>query len=305
MNNLFQSLGNLDPAVWARIISSLGLLLILSAVRWGGLRVIRAQIEEQESRYRWGKALTYVVTIAALFLLIWIWFSGFSQVGAFLGLLTAALAIALRELVTNLAGWIFIIWRRPFRIGDRIEIDGHRGDVVDIRLFQFSLLEIGNWVGGDQWTGRIIHIPNGKVFGDPVANYASEFPFVWHELPVMITFESNWQHAKQLLEAIVAKHGVAAKDAHQFRTDIPRYAIDRLAGDPVVITSVADSGVVLTMRFLVNPRQRRSVSERVWEETLTAFGEREDIDLAYPTTRIYSNPVEGKPGARADLPPRT
>lgn len=99
-----------------------------------------------------------------------LWFVGLQSLSTFLGLLTAALAIALQDPIVNLAGWLFLIWRRPFRVGDRIQIGDIRGDVIDMRIFQFSLLEIGNWVNADQSTGRVIHVPNGKVFREPQAS---------------------------------------------------------------------------------------------------------------------------------------
>src|SRR3989442_7605528 len=87
-----------------------------------------------------------------------------------------------RSLV-NLAGWVFIIWRSPFALGDRIQIGQHAGDVIDVRLFQFTLNEIGNWVQADQSTGRIIHIPNGKVLTEVIANYSEGVQYIWHEIP--------------------------------------------------------------------------------------------------------------------------
>src|SRR3989441_12617332 len=110
----------------------------------------------------------------------------------------SGLAIALKDPVTNLAGWIFIVWRRPFEVSDRVEIGGHKGDVIDIRLLQFTLNEIGNWVNADQSSGRIIHIPNGKVFTEPVANYDKGFKYIWNEVPVLVTFESDWRQAKAI-----------------------------------------------------------------------------------------------------------
>ena len=95
---------------------------------------------------------------------------GLRSLGTFLGLLSAGLAIALKDVVASMAGWIFILWRRPFQLGDRIQIGDRAGDVVDLRLFQFTLLEIGNWVDADQSTGRSIHVPNGAVFTEPLFN---------------------------------------------------------------------------------------------------------------------------------------
>ncbi len=104
-----------------------------------------------------------------------------------MGLFTAGLAIALKDPLTNLAGWLFIVFRKPFIVGDRIQIGPHAGDVVDIRPFQFTILEIRNWVDADQSTGRMIHLPNAKVFVEAQANYSLGFNYIWNEIVVRLT----------------------------------------------------------------------------------------------------------------------
>ena len=128
------------------------------------------------------KTLNYILGFIFFVATLVIWFGGLTGWSAYLGLVSAGLAIALQDPLVNLAGWIFISVRKPFVVGDRIEIGGHRGDVIDLRLFQFSLIEIGNWVDADQSTGRIIHIPNGWVFKQTTANYTAGFKFIWDEI---------------------------------------------------------------------------------------------------------------------------
>ncbi|MFZ0483677.1 MAG: mechanosensitive ion channel domain-containing protein [Desulfobacterales bacterium] len=98
--------------------------------------------------------------------------------------------------------WFFIMSRKPFKVGDRIEIDQITGDVIDIRIFQFSVVEVGNWIDADQSTGRIVQVPNSKVLREALANYQIGFEYIWHEIPVLITFESDWKKAKGLLQKI-------------------------------------------------------------------------------------------------------
>ncbi len=301
MEQLLRNLGTLDAALRDRLTNTAIVVVVLLLVRWGVVRLALARVSEPEHRYRWRKTATYATAVLLVLLVGRVWSSALSQLGTFLGLMTAALAIALREPVTNLAGWVFILWRKPFKIGDRVQIAGYAGDVVDIRLFQFSVMEIGYWVKADGSTGRIVHIPNGKVFTEPQANYNSAFPFIWNELPVLITFESNWREAKAILQRVALAHGMPGVTASSLLASA-QYSISRLAGDPTVITSVEDSGVLLTIRYLCQPRERRKTAEVIWEAVLTEFGQRADIDFAYPTTRFYHNTAEGKPGARAPLP---
>jgi small-conductance mechanosensitive channel len=229
------------------------------------------------------------------------WFRGFQSLSTYLGLVSAGLAIALQVPLVNLAGWIFILWRRPFSVGDRIQIGDVKGDVIDQRIFMFTIMEIGNWVDAEQSTGRVIHIPNGKVFQDPLANYTEGFEYIWNEIGVLVTFESNWEAAKEILGEIAAKYGEAPSGAAA--EQIKRAASTKLIIinklTPIVYTSVKDSGVMLTVRYLCNTRRRRGSEQSIWEDVLRAFAKRDDIDFAYPTQRHYLNYIEGKPEARA------
>jgi small-conductance mechanosensitive channel len=170
--------------------------------------------------------------------------------------------------------------------------------VIDLRLFAFSLVEIGNWVDADQSTGRILHIPNGKVFQETVANYTQGFNFIWDEIPVTVTFESDWRRAKEMLAEIAEKHTAIKSEQAQreVRKAASRYLIRYEHLTPIVWTSVVDIGVTLTIRFLTDPRRRRSTENAIWEDIVETFWQADDIDFAYPTMRYYDNVAEGKPG---------
>jgi small-conductance mechanosensitive channel len=305
LRGLPQLLPGLTTDLQSKILISAIVVLVLVFVRRGVLRVVDRKVEDGRLRYRWSKTSAYTASVVGLLLLAQVWFTAIREVGTFLGLLSAGVAIALKDLVADLAGWVFILWRRPFDPGDRIQIGEHAGDVVDIRIFAFTILEIGNWVAADQSTGRIIHVPNASVFTQPLANYTASFPFLWNELPVLVTFESDWRKAKRILLEIAMDEGLASsRDAEQtLKKTSKRFLIHYAKLTPVVYTSVEDSGVLLTIRYLTQPRQRRGTSQALWERILDAFAEAPDIDFAYPTRRLYANPLEGKPGARAELPP--
>lgn len=217
-----------------------------------------------------------------------------------MGLLSAGLAIAFKDLLVNLVGWLFILIRKPLRLGDRIQIGEVSGDVIDIRIFQFSIMEIGNWVDADQSTGRIIHIPNGFVFSKFQANYTEGFEYIWHEIPVLLTFESDWKKTKKILEDILSKSSVnfSEEAAVQIKKTAKKFMIFYNKLSPIVYTDVKDSGVLLTMRFLCKARERRNVNMEIWEMVLNEFAKYNYIDFAYPTQRFYNNLTEGKPGIK-------
>ncbi|OPL18241.1 MAG: hypothetical protein AVO35_06320 [Candidatus Aegiribacteria sp. MLS_C] len=272
-----------------RVLLTLASIAGLWVARRVAGRVLKRRVQDPKSLFLWRRTASYIAVITGLVMLARIWFHSFSGLATFLGLASAGIAIALREIIANIAGWFYIILRRPFVLGDRIEVAGVRGDVVDIRVLGFSLMEVGRWVAADQSTGRIVHVPNGKVFSEHVANYSSGTNHIWEEVPVLITFESDWRKAKGIMEDIMSGIVQDATELTSVRSDeAGRYLIYQGISTPIVYTSVESSGVLLTARFPVRPRQRRGSVQNVWETLLDAFAEHDDIDFAYPTTRFYT-----------------
>ncbi|MFH1213894.1 MAG: mechanosensitive ion channel family protein [Candidatus Neomarinimicrobiota bacterium] len=296
ISNLIERSLGITPHVQIKLLSSLVVILVFLFLRLVTIKLVWRRTEDVRLRYLWRKSLTYVFSILMILILSNIWFHGLTNLGTFLGLLSAGLAIALKDPVMNIVGWLFIIARHPFSIGDRIQIGDNAGDVIDIRLFQFSLMEIGNWVDAEQSTGRIIHVPNGVVFVNPLANYNQGFDYLWNEIPVLITFESDWRKAKSILLNIAAMHAsFLSGDAEtKIKKASKKFMISYTKLTPIVYTSVKDSGILLTIRYLCEPHSRRNSAEVIWEDILEEFAKQRDIDFAYPTQRFYNNLSEGK-----------
>lgn len=145
-------------------------------------KLMHTYIEDVHRYHKYKRVTTYLLFCISALLLIVVWSSHVMSLSTFLGLVSAGIAIALKDLLTSIAAWIFIISRKPFVVGDRIQIGELQGDVIDIRIFQFSIMEIGNWVENDQSTGRIIHVPNHRIMTDAVANYSASFDHIWNEV---------------------------------------------------------------------------------------------------------------------------
>lgn len=297
MNRITEFLQNtigISPENQTKIIYSFIILLVLGVIRFAILKIVWRFTEDPKTRYNWKRSLSFTIGILTVILIGSVWIRAIGQFGAFLGLLTAGLAIALKDLLTNIAGWMFILTRKPFTLGDRIQIGEHAGDVIDLRLFQFTLLEIGNWVDADQSTGRIIHVPNGVVFTQAQSNYSSGFKFVWNEIAVLVSFESNWTKARDLLQKIVSEHAkdLSADAEKKIIEASKKYMIFYQYLTPIVYTSVRESGILLTMRYVCDPRRRRITEHEIWETVLTAFSTNPDIEFAYPTQRFYDRKEE-------------
>ncbi len=297
----------MSAAIEAKILATIVALAFIWLVRRVLFNIIQHRYEENvRTLYQSRKTASTITSALAILLIGWIWFEGFESFATFLGLVSAGIAIALKDMLIDLAGWVFILWRQPFSVGDRVQIGAQSGDVIDIRPFQFTILEIGNWVGADQSTGRVIHIPNGKVFSENQANYTQGFQYIWDEIPVLITFESNWQKAKVLLLEIAHKHTGHLTDSAQQRVKeaAQKYMIFYSKLTPIVYTSVQrEYGIELTIRYLSEPRRRRGNEQAIWEDILRTFETCPDIDFAYPTQRLYHHRLEHKTTGGDDAPP--
>ncbi len=295
---------NLSTDIQKKLIATAVVFVLLGVGRWLVLRTIHARLEETEVAYRARKATTYTTTVVGVTVVAWIWVDAFNDLPTFLGLVSAGIAIALADVLKNMAGWVYIWSRKPFRVGDRIEVDDMKGDVVDIRVFRFSLMEVGNWVDAEQSTGRLVHIPNGIVFTNKVANYTEGFEFIWQEIPVLVTFESDRARARHIVENAVRAHApdVEREAGARIRETARTYQIRIGALTPIVYLSVQDSGVLYTARFLVDARRQRNTAQHIWEAILDALDDEPNVELAYPTVRTYlQGPIEfrKKPPAEA------
>ncbi|HSJ24650.1 MAG TPA: mechanosensitive ion channel family protein [Longimicrobiales bacterium] len=283
-----------------RLAETLILIGLLVVARSMLSRVVNRRVQDVHARYHWNKALSYAATLIGILLVGRIWFVGFRSVATFMGLVAAGLVISLKEPVMNMAGWAFLLWRRPFVVGDRIQVGEHAGDVIDRRLFQFSILEVGNWVDADQSTGRIIHIPNGRLFTEPQANYTKAFPYLWNEVSVTITFESNWREAKRLLLEVGERHRMGPELERQVLARSDEYPIFYSTLAPAVYTRGGEYGIVLTLRYMCGARQRRGTEQVIWEDLLDAISARDDIDIAYRTQRFFDRSTEVRTLRRAE-----
>lgn len=286
-----------------RIALSIAIILALWVIKRGVIKLVWHETDDPVIRYRWRKTIGYTHLAILLILLLRVWFEVTQSLITIFGFLTAGLAIALQDLIKSVAGWIFILWRRPFNVGDRIQIGTSVGDVIDIRFFKFSMVEIGNWVHADQSTGRVLHVPNSLILTETIINYSEGFQFIWDEIPVLVTFESDWKAAKEILLAIANRHAehITKEAEKRIKEASKKYMIFYHKLTPIVYTSVESCGVLLTIRFLIEPRRRRGSEQAIWEDVLTEFAKRDDIDFAYPTQRFYDNAAEGKPNVRANV----
>lgn len=242
-------------------------------------------------RHIFRKNVAYIVHGSIIVLIFLIWMQSLNSVTIILGVASAGIALALQEVILSIAGWVLIMVRHPYEVGDRIEINGIKGDIIDIRLFQTSLLEIGNWVDADQSTGRIVNFPNSFLFKSENFNYSRGFEFIWNEIPILVTFESDWKKAKEImvLHADKLAEGMENKVRRKIDAMRNRYMIYYGTITPIVYTDIKDSGVELTIRYLTEAKKRRSTQDSLCQSILEDFQKEPNVNFAYPTYRIVKD----------------
>ena len=194
MNYIRQWLENnfhISHSLEGKVLNTLFILIVLFLIYLLTLKIAHEKVETHKARYILQKTFSYIITFIAVVLLGNIWIDDIRSLQTLVGFFLAGVAIALKDIAMDIAGWFLIISGRSFFVGDRIQIGEYKGDVADVKLFRFSLFEVGSWVDAEQFTGRIVHIPNAKIFTEIIFNYNRGFNFIWDEIPVLITNESD------------------------------------------------------------------------------------------------------------------
>ena len=278
-----------NSPVFLQVVFSLVAILITYLITFTIVHIINKTVKDLKRKYTLRKFTVYIGTLICILAIILLWLKKDASVTTILSVIGAGLMLALHQPVTSIAGWLLILVRRPYEIGDRIAIGNNSGDVIDIRLFHTSILEIGNWVDADQSTGRIIHSPNGKVFTEPIFNYTRGFEYIWNEIKIIVTFESDWKKAKDIILDIGSKDymDLGDKVRAKIKTMTKKYMIHYGKFTPIVWTNIVDFGVELTLRYLTEARKRRSTQDAICQDILEKFNTEPNINFAYPTYRIY------------------
>lgn len=260
--------------------------------------------DERFERIRfWTKqGISVLTAILMIIIVASIWFSDPTRLATAAGLVTAGLAFALQKVISSIAGYIVILRGRNFTVGDRISMGGVRGDVIGLGFIQTTIMEMGQppsvqaadpamWVKSRQFTGRIVTVANNKIFDEPIYNYTRDFPFIWEEISIPITYETDRTKTEEIMLAATKKYIL---DISQMSQE----AVKKLEGDyfvnvedfePKVYYRITDNWLELTIRFIVGEHRIRDVKSSISREMLKHFNEN-GIGIASATYDIVGFP---------------
>jgi small-conductance mechanosensitive channel len=222
------------------------------------------------------------------------WSKLFEHKGQFWGLIGAGLAISLREPLLSIAGRLAIFAGHMYSGGDRIEINNLSGDVIDIGFFYTRMMEIGNWIKGDQYSGRTIQFANAQVFGTPVFNYTRTFGYIWDEVNIPVTYASNVKAMSDILKNVGREYTQQFLQGAQRQKDkMQRYfMVPSFELDPDVYVKVTDNYIEISLRYIVDPKQRRKASSFIYAEAFRQMRERDDIEMGSTTMDLTVHPPD-------------
>ncbi|MCB0767766.1 MAG: mechanosensitive ion channel family protein [Flavobacteriales bacterium] len=270
-------------------------LAALFVVVWVLVRILKAQVNrraaDSDGRYR-GRKLVDIMGMALVVLCSLILFR--DKLGALsvtFGLAAAGIAFALQEVIASVAGWLAVMFGGFYRTGDRVQLGGTKGDVIDIGVLRTTIMEVGQWVDGDLYNGRIVRVANSFVFKEPVFNYSSDFPFLWDEIKVPITFGSDHDQARAIMERALRDIAgeLPASSKAQWRTMVNKYLIEDARTDPWVTLSFNDNWVEYTLRYVVGYKNRRGTKDALYGRLLR------DVSAARDRVRFASSTIQVLP----------
>ena len=229
----------------------------------------------------------YLAFLCVLLVLALFFLEDLRHIATVLGIAGAALVIALQDLCSSFAGWFVIVTSRKVRVGDRIEVEDKIGDVVDIQLLRTTLLELNNWLGVDEPTGRFIIIPNSFIFKSKVINYSHVHPFIWNRIDIIVTFETPAQEAEELLRRILVEETKTEfEEARHAPADMEqRYGVADTVYEPKLYSTVADSGVLYSLMYVTHYKRRIKTRNRINTRIVHEFDTNPKMEFAYPTQR--------------------
>lgn len=270
--------------LWSGLI-----LLLVWLIRLG----INRKVADNTMRYRAKKTASLTGYVLVLLVAVFSFTGKLQYLGISIGLISAGIAFTMQEVFLSMAGWISIYSSNVYKPGDRIEMNGVRGDVIDISLTKTTLMEIGAWTSGDNYSGRIVRISNAFVFKNPVYNYSTDFPFLWDEINLPVHYGSDVQLTRQILmdTATQVLGDFPAQAQKHWRKMVQKYLIENANVEPSIGVKLTDNWIEFNLRYVVAYQKRRTTKTDLFVKILEAIeNTKGKVALASATFEVVDLP---------------
>ena len=239
---------NIDEIYIGLILKTIIIIFLILVVEKIGIRIIK-RTRDSKKEYNYTKKYKLIIRIIILSAIIIVWGKYIKNFLTLISLVSAAFTIAIRDLIFNFFCGIYIKIVKPFVVEDRIEINGYKGDVVNINTMNFEILEVSNVDTTGQSTGIIIHLPNSIIVNYPLKNYNKAFKYIWDEITIRIPLDYD-----------VNKDNVS----NSYRIYYNQY-------DPIIYTKINEDHIELQIRYLIHPKKSRYVESIISSDILLAY----------------------------------
>ena len=259
-----------DPTIGRLVSVAFGIIVVIVVVRILQ-KVLSKYVQDSSNRYRARKAATFLGYILAVLVIVTVYSDRLGGFTVAFGVTGAGIAFALQEVIVSVAGWFTIAFSRFFKTGDRIQLGGIKGDVLDIGILRTTLMEIGDWVNGDLYNGKVVRLANSFVFKEPVYNYSGDFPFLWDEIVIPVKYGSDLRVARELIanaaQEILGEYASKARVAWDGL--VKKYSIENAQVEPLVTIQADENWVNFTLRYVVEFKQRRTTIDKLFTRILS------------------------------------
>lgn len=265
---------NIDEIYIGLILKTIIIIFLILVVEKIGIRIIK-RTRDSKKEYNYTKKYKLIIRITILSAIIIVWGKYIKNFLTLISLVSAAFTIAIRDLIFNFFCGIYIKIVKPFVVEDRIEINGYKGDVVNINTMNFEILEVSNVDTTGQSTGIIIHLPNSIIFNYPLKNYNKAFKYIWDEITIRIPLDYDVNKAKKVLYKIVNSNEIIKKIPPKLKKQINNvsnsYRIYYNQYDPIIYTKIKEDHIELQIRYLIHPKKARYVESIISSDILLAY----------------------------------
>lgn len=265
---------NIDEIYIGLILKTIIIIFLILVVEKIGIRIIK-RTRDSKKEYNYTKKYKLIIRIIILSAIIIVWGKYIKNFLTLISLVSAAFTIAIRDLIFNFFCGIYIKIVKPFVVEDRIEINGYKGDVVNINTMNFEILEVSNVDRTGQSTGIIIHLPNSIIFNYPLKNYNKAFKYIWDEITIRIPLDYDVNKAKKVLYKIVNSNEIIKKIPPKLKKQINNvsnsYRIYYNQYDPIIYTKIKEDHIELQIRYLIHPKKARYVESIISSDILLAY----------------------------------
>ncbi len=282
-----------EPLFVKIIIGAAGMLIILWLVQLLQ-RTLTKSIENPDLRYRSRKMIAFLGYMLIVLFLAGVFSNQLHSIVVALGVASAGIAFALQEVIVSIAGWLAISSGRFYKIGDRVQLSGTVGDVIDIGVFSTTLMEVGEWVKADQYSGRVVRIANSFVFTEPVYNFSADFPYLWDEIVLPVKYGSDIQMTRSILqqtaEDVVGEYTQPAQA--RWQEMYKKYRLEHESVDPVVYLVANDNWLEFTLRYIVEYKKRRVTRDQLFVDVINKIARTDGkVAVASTTLQLVDLPV--------------